>query len=84
MLGQKVTLQGIRLPDFPLTTHSWVPVGAAPAAIHKEPTQAPSADSTQNQGSNMAATSPPFSLICQPMYVRPAHLALPEVDLLTK
>jgi hypothetical protein len=57
-----------RSPDYQLTPSQWGAGGGS--ATHKEPTQAPSAYSTQNQASNMAATSPPALVPCQPMYVR--------------
>jgi hypothetical protein len=50
---------GSRLPDYQLTPSQWGAGGGS--ATHKEPTQAPSADSTQNLALNMAATSPPLS-----------------------
>jgi hypothetical protein len=67
------------LPIDPL--RQWGASGGS--ATHKEPTHSPSADSTQNQASNMAATSPPDIPCGKPMHVRPIHFNLPKVDLLT-
>jgi hypothetical protein len=55
-----------RLPNYQLTPSQWGAGGGS--ATHKEPTQASSADSTESQASNMAATSPlvaPLSLASQ-------------------
>jgi hypothetical protein len=53
------------------------------SATHKEPIQAPSADSTETHCVKHGRHQPTL-VPCQPMYVLPAHFDLPKVDLLTK
>jgi hypothetical protein len=62
-----------RLPDYQLTPSQWGASGGS--ATHKEPTQAPSADSTHNQvPDKMAANSPPLSLASQCMSGKPISI----------